>query len=84
MVRMMPGQTTRGAAPRAPCYRISHGQTAVKASRGNTRMGLAISRRTTWPTWPRREAGYRALGYDVMPAGDLFFRGRVPPVRKTG
>jgi hypothetical protein len=31
-----------------------------------------------------QEAGYRALGYDVMQAGDLFFRGTVPPVRKTG
>jgi hypothetical protein len=30
MVRIMPEETTRGAAPRAPCYRISRGQTAVK------------------------------------------------------
>jgi hypothetical protein len=42
MVRIMPDQTTRGAACAANlCYRISHGQTAVKVSRGNTGMGLA-------------------------------------------
>jgi superfamily II DNA or RNA helicase len=32
----------------------------------------------------RREAGYRALGYDVTQAGDLFARGTALPMRKTG
>jgi superfamily II DNA or RNA helicase len=31
----------------------------------------------------RREAGYRALGYDVTQAGDLFAGVTVPPIRKT-
>jgi hypothetical protein len=31
----------------------------------------------------RREAGYRALGYDVMQAGDLFSGETVLPMRKT-
>src|SRR6516164_1440395 len=45
MVRIMPDQTTRGAAPRAPCYRISHGQTAVKASRSRMRTNLSLPSR---------------------------------------
>ena len=32
----------------------------------------------------RREAGYRALGYDVTQAGDLFARETAFPMRKTG
>jgi superfamily II DNA or RNA helicase len=32
----------------------------------------------------KREAGYTALGYDVMQPGDLFSREIVPTIRKTG
>ena len=32
----------------------------------------------------RREAGYRALGYNVTHADDLFSRGSELPIRKTG
>lgn len=32
----------------------------------------------------RRETGYRALGYDVTHAGDLFSRETMLPTRKTG
>ena len=32
----------------------------------------------------RREAGYRALGYDVTHADDLFSRETAAPIRKTG